>query len=73
MQYPNVVSVNNQFTNEKYIIFKHRREPIKLKKCKIAQWFTRKHTVVEITVVDENPYVTTKHQRFVEIIDARKN
>ena len=71
MQYPNVVSVNSQFNNEKYIIFKHKREPIKYKKCKIAQWFTRKHTVVEITVIDENPYVTTPKQRFVEIIDNK--
>ena len=71
LQYPNLVSVNTQFENEKYIIFSHKREPIKPKKCKLAAWFARKHTVVEITVVDKNPYVTTPKQRFVEIIDNK--
>ena len=71
MQYPNEVSINTQFTNEKYIICNYRKEPIKPKKCKIASWFARKHTVVEITVVDENPYVTTPKQRFIEIINNK--
>ena len=71
LQYPNVVSINTQFENEKYIIFSHKREPIKPKKCKLAAWFARKHTVVEITVVDKNPHVTTPKQRFVEIINNK--
>ena len=35
----------------------------------LPRWFTKKQTVVEVLVVDENPYVKTKQQRFVEIID----
>ena len=71
LQYPNQVSVTNYFNNEKYIICKYKRVPIKPKKCKIAEWFARKHKVVEITVIDKNPYVTTPKQRFVEIINNK--
>ena len=44
------------------------KEPIKSRKCKIGNWFAKKHTVVEVTVVDKNPNVQTPQQRFVEII-----
>jgi hypothetical protein len=69
LEYPNLISITNEYNNEKYIILDSHKEPIKDRKWFLPRWFTKKHTVVEVTVVDENPYVTTKEQRFVEIID----
>lgn len=69
LEYPNLISVISEYNNEKYIILDSHKEPIKDRKWFLPRWFTKKHTVVEVTVVDENPYVTTKKQRFVEIID----
>lgn len=69
LEYPNLISIVNEYNNEKYIILDSHKEPIKDRKWFFPRWFTKKHTVVEVTVVDENPYVTTKKQRFIEIID----
>ena len=69
LEYPNLISIVNEYNNEKYIVLDSHKEPIKDRKWFLPRWFTKKHTVVEVTVVDENPYVTTKKQRFIEIID----
>ena len=69
LEYPNLISITNEYNNEKYIILDSHKEPIKDRKWFFPRWFTKKHIVVEVTVVDENPYVTTKKQRFIEIID----
>lgn len=68
LSYPNQIILNNTYYNKSYIIVNSKKEPIKPVKCFLERWFTKKHTVLEITVVDENPYVSTKEQRFVEII-----
>lgn len=69
LKYPNIISLTNEYTNEKYIILHSHKEPRKPRKWFLPRWFTRKHTVVEVIVVDENPYVTTPKQRYVEIIN----
>lgn len=68
MRYPNFIALNNSYINEKYLIINTRRETIKPRKWFLSRWFSKKHTIAEITVVDLNPYVTTPKQRFVEII-----
>lgn len=68
LQYPNMISIDNQFYNDKYMILDSHKEPIKPRKWFLTKWLTKKQVVVEVTIVDENPYVTTERQRFVEII-----
>jgi hypothetical protein len=68
LEYPNKVGVNAKFDNEQYIIIHSKKVPVKPRKCKIAEWFTRKRTEVTVDVISESPYVITKKQRFVEII-----
>lgn len=68
LSYPNQIILNNTYYNKSYVIVNSRKEPIKPVNCFLERWFTKKHTVLEITVVDENPYVSTKEQRFIEII-----
>ena len=69
LQYPGTIALSNEYENEKFITLSSHREPIKPRKWFLPRWFTKKQTVVEVLVVDENPYVKTKQQRFVEIID----
>lgn len=53
----------------KYIIVGYRKEIIDPpKKCFIARWFQKKHKVVEVNVVEKNPYIENKQQRFIEIV-----
>lgn len=68
LAYPGQIGISNSYVNEKYIIVNSKREPIRPHKCKFVNFFRKKHTVLEIDVVDKNPYVKTERQRFIEII-----
>jgi hypothetical protein len=69
LAYPSNIGITNSYRNEKYIIVNSKREPIRPSNCKFVNFFRKKHTVLEIDVVDKNPYVETERQRFIEIID----
>ena len=69
LSYPNKIVVTPSFKSEKHIFTYIRRETIKPpKKCFIGRWFQRKHNVLEVKVVENNPYIETKEQKFIEII-----
>ena len=69
MSYPNKVIVTPSFKSEKYIITHSRRETVKPpKKCAIGRWFQKKHNVLEVEIVEKNPYIINDKQKFVEII-----
>ena len=67
-KYPSNISVSHSYKNDKYIILNAKKEPIKPRKWFLPRWFTRKHIITEVTVVDNNPYIETKQQTFIEII-----
>jgi hypothetical protein len=70
LEYPNKVIVKPDFISEKYIIVSSRKETIDPpKKCFILRWFQKKHKVVEVNVIEKNPYIKNKQQRFIEIIE----
>lgn len=69
LSYPGNIGISNSYKNEKYLIVNSKRENIKPYKCFLGRWFGKKHTVLEIDVIDKNPYVETERQRFIEIID----
>ena len=69
LSYPGNINISNSYTNEKYIVVNSKKEPIRPHKCGFINFFRRKHTVLEIDVIDKNPYVKTERQRFIEIID----
>lgn len=69
LEYPGTITLDNEYTNEKYITLSSRKELVKPRKWFLPKWFTRKHIVVEVLVIDENPYVTTPQQRYIEIIN----
>ena len=69
MFYPNKIMVNPTFKSEKYILTHVKKETIKPpKKCFIARWFQRKHNVLEVEIVERNPYIVNDTQKFIEII-----
>jgi len=68
LSYPGNIGISSSYKNEKYIVVNSKKEPIKPGKCKFVNFFKRKHTILEIDVIDKNPYVETERQRFVEII-----
>lgn len=69
LKYPSTIITEPKFVSEKYIIVDYREETVDPpKKCFIARWFQKKHKVVEVEVVEKNPYIENKQQRFIEIV-----
>jgi hypothetical protein len=70
LQYPNSMSITPTFKSETYIVTSIEKETINPpKKCAIARMFQRKYKVMKVDIVERNPYIKNKHQRFIEIID----
>ena len=69
LEYPSIIALDNEYKNDKFITLNSHKEPVKPRKWFLTRWFTRKHTVVEVLIIDKNPYVTTPQQRYIEVID----
>ena len=70
LRYPSTIITEPKFTSEKYVIMNYKRETIDPpRKCFIARWFQKKHKIVEVEVVEKNPYIENKQQRFIEIVE----
>ena len=69
LRYPSTIVTEPKFVSEKYIIVDYKKETINPpKKCAIARWFQKKHKIVEVNVVEKNPYIENKQQKFIEIV-----
>lgn len=69
LKYPGTIIVNPTFNNETMIFVSSKKETIKPpKKWWIQRIFQKKHTVINIDVVENNPYTNVKNQKFIEII-----
>lgn len=69
MKFPNVITVYPKFISEKYIVTYSKKETVNPpKKFFLLRWFQKKHRVVEVTIVENSPYVNNKQQKFIEII-----
>jgi hypothetical protein len=68
-EYPNVINVNYSFNNETLIVTHNSKVPINTpKKCWIGRLFQKKQNIVEIDIIEENPYCEIKEKKFIEII-----
>jgi hypothetical protein len=69
LRYPNIIVIEPNFTSEKYITISKKRETVNPpKKYWIQRLFQKKHTVLAVNVIEENPYIEVKEQKFIEII-----
>lgn len=69
MSYPNKIKITPRFKLESFLFVDANRETIKPpKKFFLFRWFQKRHTVLNITVKENNPYVETDRQKFIEII-----
>ena len=69
MTYPNEVIINPSFYSETFIFTHQIKETINPPK-KFFLWriFQKKHTVVEVNIVEKNPFIIHKQNKFIEII-----
>ena len=69
LKYPNIIIAEPTFISEKCIVSSYRKETINPpKKCKFLRMFQKKHKVIEVEVIDNNPYIINEKQKFIEII-----
>ena len=69
-EYPSLLDVDYSFKNETLVVMHNSRVTVDPpKKCWLARLFQKKQTIVEIDVVQENPYCINKEQKFIKIID----
>lgn len=70
LRYPNILSVTPNFINEKMIFVSSKKETINPpKKLWICRIFQKKHIVLTIDVIDNNPYMKTDKTKFIKIIN----
>lgn len=70
LKYPSTITTDPKFVSEKYIMMDYKKETIDPpKKCWLLRLFQKKHKVVEVNVVEKNPYIENKQQRFIEIVE----
>lgn len=69
LKYPSTVTVNPMFRSVKHIVVSSKRETINPpKKFFLFRWFQKKHTVLNIDVIEKNPYMKEQNSRYIEII-----
>lgn len=69
LKYPSTIITAPIFKSERYVVINTTKEYNKPpSKIFFIRWFQKKHTVIKVNVVEENPYVDNKEQKFVEIV-----
>lgn len=68
LEYPSTIVASPTFNSEKTVVV-HTKKEYNKKPSKIffIRWFQKKHWVTEVKVVEKNPYIDIKEQRFIEI------
>lgn len=68
LEYPNVIAVSPTFESEKQIITSTKRVILNPKKCWLSRLFQKKSTIIETEVVESNPYIKSKKEKFIDIV-----
>lgn len=70
MKYPNYIKFTPKFKLESFLFVDAKKETVEPpKKFFLLRWFQKKHTILNITIKENNPYVGTDRQKFIEIIE----
>lgn len=68
-EYPNLLDVDYSFKNETLVVMHNSRVTVDPpKKCWLGRLFQKKQNIVEIDVLQENPYCENKEQKFIKVI-----
>lgn len=69
LEYPSTIAVQPVFRSVKHIIVSARKETVNPpKKFFLWRWLQKRHTVLNIDVVEKNPWVKDESNRYVKII-----
>lgn len=69
LEYPSTIIVNPTFNSTKHIIVSSKKETVNPpKKFFLFRWFQKKHTVLNIDVIEKNPYVKEQTSRYIKVL-----
>lgn len=68
LESPNIVAVSPEFTSEKSVITHTEKVILNPKKCKFLRLFQKKSTIIKTEVVENNPYIKSTQDRFMEVL-----
>lgn len=69
LKYPSSIIVAPTFNSEKMVFMYLKKETINPpKKTWFGRLFQKKHKVMEVKVLESNPYIENKQNRFIEIV-----
>ena len=69
LRYPATIITEPSFKSEKQVVISTKKEYNK-KPSKIffIRWFQKKHNVVTVDIVESNPYIENKENRFIKVV-----
>lgn len=69
LNYPSTIVTTPQFRSEKHVIISAKKEYVnKPSKIFFIRWFQKKRTVVAVDIIEKNPYIDNKENRFIEVV-----
>ncbi len=69
LQYPSTVIVQPEFKSKRSVAVSLKKETVNPpKKFFLFRWFQKKHYVINVDVIEKNPYVKDMNNRYVEIV-----
>lgn len=69
LEYPNVVVAEYSFKNELLVTTYLKKETVDPPhKCAFIRFFQKKHKVIHVEILEQNPYCEIKQQRFINIV-----
>ena len=69
LKFPSMIAVKPEFKSEKHIVVSTKRETVNPpKKFFLLRWFQKRHNIINVDIVEKNPYVENESSRFVEIV-----
>ena len=69
LEYPSTIKVDMTMMSDLSIFTYNRKEPIKKpKKTKLGRFFQKKRKVLEVEVVENNPNIVIKQNKFIKVI-----
>lgn len=69
LKYPSTIITEPTFKSEKQVIISTKKEyNSKPSKIFFIRWFQKKHNVVTVDVVESNPYIENKENRFIKVV-----
>lgn len=68
LNYPSKITTAIEVPSEKVLITHSEKVVLNPSKCAFINWFKKKQTIVEVEVLESNPYIVSKQNKFIEII-----